>query len=228
MKDSPPQIKSRGRKILQIVLPFVLVMIALVFFLVIVEKKIVYHPIKYPDGLWNPEKYGLNVEDIYFDSSDGVKLHAWFVPAKKPVATLLWYHGNAGNLSHRLENILELVPLNLNIFIFDYRGYGKSEGAPSEKGLYLDSQAAYDFLRLKKNIDPDELFLFGRSLGGACAIEIASRNKAAGLIVESVFTSVSDMADKMFYFFPFKFLLRSNYNSIETISQVNMSKMIIL
>ncbi|MGV7220049.1 MAG: alpha/beta hydrolase [Nitrospinales bacterium] len=202
-------------------------MTTLAFLLVIVEKKIVYHPIKYPGGIWNPENYGLQVEDIYFDSSDGVKLHAWFVPAKKPIATLLWYHGNAGNLSHRLENILELAPLNLNIFIFDYRGYGRSEGKANEKGLYLDSQAAYDFLRQNKKIDPDELFLFGRSLGGACAIEIASRNKAAGLIIESAFTSVSDMADNMFNYFPFKFLLRSNYNSIKTIPLVNMPKMFI-
>jgi len=227
MKDFPPQKKSRGRKILEIILPIFLTMIALAFLLVIAEEKIVYHPIKYPGGLWNHEMYGVQVEDVYFESIDGVKLHAWFIPAKKPVATWLWYHGNAGNLSHRLENILELIPLNLNIFIFDYRGYGKSEGKPNEKGFYLDSQAAYDYLKLKKNIDPNELFLFGRSLGGACAIQVASKNKAAGLVVESVFTSVRDMADIMFSFFPLKFLLRSNYNSIETISLVNMPKMFI-
>ena len=227
MKESPPQKKSRGRKILQIVLAGLLAIIASCCLLVIVEKKIVYHPIKYPGGHWEPEKYGLQVEDVYFNSADGVKLHGWFIPAKKPIATLLWYHGNAGNLSHRLDNILELVPLNLNIFIFDYRGYGRSEGNPDEKGLYQDSQAAYDFLRLKKQIDPDELILFGRSLGGACAIKIALNNKAAGLIVESAFTSVNDMADKMFSFFPLKFLLRSHFNSLETISLVNMPKMFI-
>jgi fermentation-respiration switch protein FrsA (DUF1100 family) len=227
MKEIPPQKKSKGKKILQIILPVFLVIIALAFLLIIVEKTIVYHPIKYPNGHWNPETYGLKVEDVYFNSADGVKLHAWFIPAKKPIATLLWYHGNAGNLSHRLENILELIPLNLNIFIFDYRGYGRSGGKPDEKGLYQDSQAAYDFLKIKKQIDPKELIIFGRSLGGACAIKIALNNKAAGLIVESAFTSVNDMADKMFPFFPLKFLLRSHFNSLETIPLINVPKMFI-
>jgi fermentation-respiration switch protein FrsA (DUF1100 family) len=227
MQDFPPKKTSRSNKIFKIVLLIFLVLIALSFLLIVVENKIVYHPIKYPDGIWNPEDYGLQVEDVYFSTPDGVNLHGWFVPAKKPVATLLWYHGNAGNLSHRLENILALEQLKLNIFIFDYRGYGRSEDKPDEKGLLLDSQAAYDYLKLKKKIDPEELFIFGRSLGGACAIEIASKNIASGLIIESAFTSVKDMADKMFSFFPFKFLLRSNYNSIETISLVNMPKMFI-
>ena len=208
-------------------MPIILLMIALSFLFVAVEEKIVYHPLKYPDGFWQPETYNLLVEDVYFKAADGTKLHAWFIPAKNSIATLLWYHGNAGNLTHRLENILELLPLNLNIFIFDYRGYGRSEGKPNENGLYLDSQAAYDYLKLKKNIDPAELFLFGRSLGGACAIEIASKNKAAGLIVESTFTSARDMAGKMFPYIPFKILLNSKYEAIDKIPLVKMPKMII-
>ena len=225
MSDIPSQKKKKGRKILETAILITLFFFGFAFLLVIGENKIVYHPSKYPAGYWQPESYGLQVEDIYFNAPDGVKLHAWFIPARNPSATLLWYHGNAGNLTHRLDNILELRPLRLNIFIFDYRGYGRSEGKPDQNGIFQDSQAAYDYLTLNKNIAPENLFLFGRSLGGVCAIEIASKNKAAGLIVESAFTSAREMADKMFPFFPLKFLLRNKYNAIGTIASVNMSKL---
>jgi len=225
MNDFPPQVKTKGRKILEFALLIALFFFGFAFLIVIGEDKIVYHPSKYPAGFWQPESYGLQVEDVYFTAPDGVKLHAWFVPAKDPLATLLWYHGNAGNLTHRLENILALRPLRLNIFIFDYRGYGRSEGKPGQKGIFQDSQAAYDYLTLNRKIAPDNLFLFGRSLGGACAIEIAAKNKAAGLIVESAFTSVKDMANKMFPFFPFKFLLRNKYDALGAIASVDMPKL---
>ncbi len=166
--------------------------------LVACERKIIFHPHKYPAGFWQPEQIGVQAEDLFFTTEDGVKLHGWFVPAENPRGTLLWFHGNAGNLSHRLDNIRRLQPLDLNIFIFDYRGFGKSEGVPDEPGMYLDSQAAYDTLLREKNIDPDRLILFGRSLGGVCAVHTASKNKAAGLILESVFTNAEAMAKQMF------------------------------
>lgn len=225
MNDSPPQKKTKGKKILETAALIILFLFGFAFLLVIGENKIIYHPTKYPGGYWNPESYGLKVEDVFFNAADGVKLHAWFVPAEKPIATLLWHHGNAGNLTHRLDNILQLRPLRLNIFIFDYRGYGRSEGKPDQQGIFKDSQAAYDFLTQKKNIAPETLFLFGRSLGGVCAIETASKNKAAGLIIESTFTSAREMADKIFPFFPLKFLLKSKYNAIGTVASVNMPKL---
>lgn len=225
MNDSPPQKKTKGKKILETAALIILSLFGFAFLLVVGENYIVYHPVKYPAGFWNPESYGLKVEDVYFNAADGVKLHAWFVAAEKPLATLLWHHGNAGNLTHRLDNILQLRPLRLNIFIFDYRGYGRSEGKPDQQGIFKDSQAAYDFLTLKKNIAPETLFLFGRSLGGVCAIETASKNKAAGLIVESTFTSAREMADKIFPFFPLKFLLRQKYDAIGTVASVNMPKL---
>ena len=114
----------------------------------------------------------------------------------------MWFHGNAGNITHRLENIQKLESLRLDIFIFDYRGYGKSEGKPDEPGLYLDAQAAYDTLIRDKKVSPRTLFLFGRSLGGICAVDVASRNPAAGLILESVFTSAKDMAARIFPILP--------------------------
>ena len=130
------------------------------------EKKIIFHPAKFPEGYWDPGSLGLKAQDIIFKSDDGINLHGWYVPTPGARATLLWFHGNAGNLSHRLDNIQRLLPLNLNIFIFDYRGYGKSEGEPDEKGIYKDSLAAYNKVLELEGVSVDSLFLFGRSLGG--------------------------------------------------------------
>ena len=202
-----------------------LVLLIYGLFLVGCEHKIVYHPHKYPAGFWEPEALGISVEDIYFQSEDGVKLHGWFVPAEKPVATLLWFHGNAGNLSHRLDNIKKLLPLGLNVFIFDYRGYGRSEGEPGEPGIYLDSRAAYSTLVATKKIDPKTLFLFGRSLGGVCAAEVAVDHPAAGLILESTFTSAKDMAKNLFPFLPIGSVIRSELNTIEKVPGIKIPKL---
>lgn len=195
-------------------------------FLVACEDKIIYHPYKFPEGIWNPSSFNVKVEDVFFQAKDGTKLHGWYIPSVNAKATLLWFHGNAGNLTHRLENIQQLQPLNLNIFIFDYRGYGKSEGKPSEAGLYQDSQAAYDFLIQEKNVVPREsLFLFGRSLGGICAVEVASGNQAAGLILESVFTSAKDMAGKVFPVLPIGWAIRSKFSAIEKVPDLKLPKL---
>ena len=195
-------------------------------FLVACEDKIIYHPHKYPQGIWNPSSFNVKVEDVFFLAKDGTKLHGWYIPSANAQATLLWFHGNAGNLTHRLENIQQLQPLALNIFIFDYRGYGKSEGKPSEAGIYQDSQAAYDFLIQEKNVVPlESLFLFGRSLGGICAVEVASSNPAAGLILESVFTSARDMAGQVFPLLPIGWALRSKFSAIEKVPHLQLPKL---
>ena len=115
------------------------------------ERWIIFHPYKYPEGNWSPSSSLVSKEDVHFISDDGVGLHGWYFSSKESNATLLWFHGNAGNITHRLKNIEMLKPLNLDIFIFDYRGYGRSEGEPDEEGIYLDSQAAYNWLvKIKK------------------------------------------------------------------------------
>ncbi|MBT5472205.1 MAG: alpha/beta hydrolase [Nitrospina sp.] len=191
------------------------------------EKNIIYHPSKFPDGYWNPQSMGLNVQDVNFQSEDGIKLHGWFVASPNARATLLWFHGNAGNLSHRLDNIQRLLPLNINIFIFDYRGYGKSEGAPDEKGIYRDSLAAYNKVLELEGVSVDSLFLFGRSLGGICAVETALNNPARGLILESVFTSAADMSRKIFPLFPLGWAIRSKLDAIGKVAQIKLPKLIL-
>lgn len=195
-------------------------------FLVACEDKIIYHPHKYPQGIWNPSSFNVKVEDVFFQAKDGTKLHGWYIPSANAQATLLWFHGNAGNLTYRLENIQQLQPLALNIFIFDYRGYGKSEGKPSEAGIYQDSQAAYDYLIREKNVVPlENLFLFGRSLGGICAVEVASSNPAAGLILESVFTSARDMAGQVFPLLPIGWAIRSKFSAVEKVPYLKLPKL---
>jgi fermentation-respiration switch protein FrsA (DUF1100 family) len=196
-------------------------------FLLLSENKIIFHPSRYPDGFWDPVAVGVPAQDIYFTSEDGVKLHGWFIPAPEAVATLLWFHGNAGNLSHRLDNIQRLMHLNLNIFIFDYRGYGRSEGEPDEQGIYKDSKAAYKTVVGLDSVSPDSLFLFGRSLGGVCAVETALNHPARGLILESVFTSASDMSRKVFPLFPLGWAIRSKLDAIGKIPNLKLPKLVL-
>ena len=199
--------------------------VAYAAFLLLFENKIIFHPSRYPEGFWDPASVGVPAQDIYFTAEDGVKLHGWFLPAKNAVATLLWFHGNAGNLSHRLDNIQRLTPLNLNIFIFDYRGYGRSEGEPDEQGIYMDSQAAYNKVLTMDWVSIESLFLFGRSLGGICAVETAVNNPARGLILESVFTSASDMSRKVFPLIPLGWALRSRLDAVGKVPHLQLPKL---
>ena len=178
-----------------------------------------------------PADIGLEFEDVFFSTSDGVKLHGWYVPADSDV-TLLWFHGNAGNLGNRLEHmLLSHVILGVNIFIFDYRGYGLSEGAASESGTYIDGEAAVSYLRDERGVDTEEqLILYGHSLGGAVAVEVSRRNPSRGLIVESTFTSVKDMAKSLYPYLPSSIvtsLMQAEYDSLSKIAGARAPVMVI-
>ncbi|KMP11783.1 peptidase [Candidatus Nitromaritima sp. SCGC AAA799-A02] len=211
--------------IMQVVGLIVLFLALYGVFLVSCESRIIYHPYKYPDGYWSPSDRSVPAEDVHFSSGDGVRLHGWYVPSPGAKTTLLWFHGNAGNLTHRLDNIKLLQPLKIDVFIFDYRGYGKSEGSPDEAGIYLDSQAAYDWLVQVKKVPPRKIILFGRSLGGVCAIEVASKNQAAGLILESVFPSAAKMARKIFPFLPLDWAIQSRFDAISKVPGLKLPKL---
>jgi len=190
------------------------------------ENSIIYHPQKYPIGLWDTSNMPLPIQDVWFQAEDGVKLHGWYVPSDEAVATFLFFHGNAGNITHRLENIFFLHHLKLNVFIFDYRGFGRSEGNPNEEGIQLDSQAAYDTVLTQPGVSVPSLFIFGRSLGGAFAAYTASKNPAAGLILESTFTNAVDMADKMLPIIP-SWFISSKLNTQGYVANLKMPKLFI-
>ena len=189
------------------------------------EKKGIYYPSK--DIIYNPQDVGLKYDDVYFETDDGLRLNAWFIPAEIPRGTLLFCHGNAGNLSHRVEIIEIFNKLNLNVFIFDYRGYGRSLGSPSEQGLYRDAQAAYQYLLSRNDIDKDKIVIYGKSIGANVAINLASKVSAACLISESGFTSAYDMGKKLFPYLPIKWIITTKFDAIEKIKRINIPKLII-
>lgn len=163
----------------------------------------------------DPSAVGLSYEDVYFQTEDGVKLNGWYVPSEKPVAAMLFCHGNGGNISYRTESLRQFNTLNLNVFIFDYRGYGKSRGWLTEEGTYRDAAAAFRWLK-KKNPDIP-IILFGRSLGANIAADLATKVDAAALIYESGFNSVQDLGSELFPFLPVRWVTKYTYNGLEKI-----------
>lgn len=164
------------------------------------EDSLLFHPTRFPDGNWNPrgsnwDRGALPVEDAWFASADGTKLHGWYFPHDQARAVVLFCHGNAGNLSHRADLIRYLHDHHkLSVMIFDYRGYGRSEGTPEVPGILEDARAARAWLARRAGIAENQIVLMGRSLGGAVAVDLAAADGARGLILESTFTSVSDVA----------------------------------
>lgn len=158
-----------------------------------IDEILLFHPTRFPEGEWNPQN--LSYQDVWFKAADGVDLHGWFCPHDNPVAAVLYVHGSGGNLSDRrfLLNSLQ-IELRLSVFIFDFRGYGRSKGVPSVAGALLDAAAAREKLSELANVDLPEVVLMGRSLGGAIAIQLAADEAPRALIVESSFSSLKEMA----------------------------------
>lgn len=173
-----------------------------------------------------PAAAGLAYEDVYLTTSDRLRLHGWWVPAAEQAPAVIFCHGNAGNISHRLDLITIFHRLGLNLFIFDYRGFGRSEGRPDEKGTYLDAEAAWVHLR-DRGIAPEKIVIFGRSLGGAVAIELAGRRPAGALIVESTFTSTVDMGKLIFPFLPVGLIVTHRYDSLSKVGGLDLPQLFI-
>lgn len=166
----------------KLVIYLALIILFIMIFPRFIEKRLIFRPEK-SNNTSMPDVYGLEYDDVMFQTEDGLKLNGWFVPGKKSspdddLHTLLWFHGNAGNINRRLENIKMLYDrVPVNVFIFDYRQYGKSEGKVSEQGTYIDARAALTYLHSRKDINHDKIIFFGRSLGSAVAVHIALEEK---------------------------------------------------
>ncbi len=174
-----------------------------------------------------PARVGLDYEDVWLEASDGVRIHGWYIPHPQPRGTLLFFHGNAGNIGDRLESIAIFHRLNLNVLIIDYHGYGKSEGSPGEAESYRDAEAAWRHLVEARSIPPETIALFGRSLGGCVAAWLAARVEPAGLILESTFTSVPDMAAKVYPFLPVRLLARIRLDALASLANVRAPVLVI-
>jgi len=174
-----------------------------------------------------PEIIGLQYEDVYLVTEDDVRVHGWYVPHVDEKATVLFFHGNAGNISHRLDSISIFHDLGLSVFIIDYRGYGRSEGRPSEKGTYRDALAAWNYLVDDRRLRPDEIILFGRSLGGGVAAGLAARVSPAAVILESTFTSIKELGKHYYPYLPVSWIARVRYPVDEDISSFNCPVLVI-
>ncbi len=190
-----------------------------------IERFFIFYPERIHEA--SPQDFDLSFEEVYLETPDHVRLHGWYFPGDALRPVILFCHGNAGNISHRLDNVRRLVDHDLAVFLFDYRGYGKSTGTPSEKGIYRDGLAAYDYLLHEKGLLPDRIVLFGRSLGAAVATEIALRRPARSLILESAFTSTRDMARTIPLFKLFSPFIPSHFNTLEKLSTITLPKLII-
>lgn len=169
-----------------------------------------------------PDQLGYGFESVKFKTADNEILHGWFVPAPDTATgTVLFLHGNAGNIAHRLEYLPMFRQLGLNLFIFDYRGYGQSSGSPTEAGTYADALAAWQYLIDARGIPPSAIVLYGESLGGAIAAWLAAQKHAALLVLSSVFTSVPDLAQTIYPFLPARWISRFEYNTLEYLESVN-------
>ncbi len=189
------------------------------------QPKLIYFPHKEVEA--TPKLISLDYEELTLTTSDGVELNTWWIPNPNARATLLFFHGNAGNISHRLDSIELFYKLGLSILIIDYRGYGKSSGTPSEHGTYIDAETAWTYLTNNKNISPDKIIIFGRSLGGAVAIWLAEKYSSAALIVESGFTSIADIGKHYYPYLPTSLLARIKYPSKNRMSKINSPVLII-
>ena len=174
-----------------------------------------------PSLIQTPADWGLKYEDIFLENEDGVRLHGWYIPHHEATQTLLFFHGNAGNISHRGASIEIFHKLGLNVFIFDYRGYGKSEGKPDEQGLYSDARAAWHYLIEERAFEQESIILFGRSLGGAVAAKLAAEVKPGGLILESTFSSAKDIGHELFPLLSRLIVLRYDFDTVSNVRLLN-------
>ena len=182
------------------------------------QSRMVFLPMK--ELALTPDDMDISYRDVSIPITDKEKIHAWYFPDGESKKAVLFCHGNAGNISHRMETVELLKGFRVNVLLFDYRGYGLSDGSPTEPGIYLDTRAAFDWLVKEEGFKPEDIVLLGRSLGGAAAIDLAAKTVCGGLIVESSFTSANEIGKAMFPFFPVRYLNRFRFDSVNKIKEV--------
>lgn len=197
----------------------------LVAFFYVFQPSLVY----FPSGecFATPGILGLDFEDVFIVGKNGRKLHAWFVPAEGANATILHCHGNAGNITHRLELLSLLHRLGANVLLFDYQGFGQSEGSPSERNTYDDARAAFDWLVREQGVPPGRIVLHGQSLGGAVAAHLAAEVRPAGLVLESGFTSLPDLGAVLYPYVPVRLISRFKYDTAKALTRVSCPLLVI-
>lgn len=213
-KADPQPLPLWWRVVRVLLIAYLVVLLMLIW----LENSLIYFPARYPAGWWDPPDQKL--EDAEFTAADGTKLHGWYLPADEPQAVILFCHGNAGNLTHRVD-VIEQLPryANASLLLFDYRGYGKSEGTPDEAGVLADAWAARKWLADRAGVAESEVVLWGESIGGAIAVDLAAKDGARGLILEDTFTSLPDVAAYHYPLLPVRWLMKSRFDSLANIQR---------
>lgn len=206
--------------ILKAIVIFAVMAAAVKVYIMYYERRLIYFPVKVVNQ--TPADIGLSYEWRRFLTYDGHQLTGWWIPHPEPVASLLFFHGNAGNIGDRIHNLLLFNRAGFSVFIFDYRGYGESEGKPDEEGLKMDADAAYEELTAQIGVPPEQIIFFGRSLGGVMAAHAARGRPIRGLILEGCFSSAGDMAEVIFY--PLRIPRAFVGAKLETSSYLNLRK----
>jgi len=214
--------------ILSVIVMAVAAYAVVVLALFVVQSRLIFFPDMPSRALGpGPDSIGLAYEPVEIITEDDIKLHAWYLPAQAPRGVVLFFHGNAGNISHRLDSLRIFNALNLDTLIFDYRGYGRSDGKISEQGSYRDGEAAWRHLTEVRGFAAAETVIFGRSLGAAIAAYVASRHKPGALILESGFVSVPDMAAALYPWLPARRLARIKFPAGEYLQTVSCPVLIV-
>lgn len=208
--------RGGGRLVWRMLRVGIFTYLGIIAVLMMFERSLIFLPMKYPKGHWNLQPAG--VEDVSFTAADGAQLHGWYAAHDDPLAVVLFAHGNAGNVTHRADVLQRLHrDLHCTVLMFDYRGYGKSEGSPSEEGVLQDGLAARDWLAQRAGVAADDLVLMGRSLGTAVAVDLAARDGARALVLYSAFPSMPDVAARHYPWLPVRWLMRTRLDSIRKI-----------
>ncbi len=200
----------------QVVRAALICYLSIILLLMIFEEYLIFPAPRYPQGNWSPQ--GLGHEDAFFTAEDGTKLHGWYLEHSQPRAHLLIAHGNAEHVAYIRDELRDLRDrFQLSVFAFDYRGYGRSEGSPNEKGVLADGHAAQAWLAQRAGIAPGDIVLMGRSLGGAVVVDLAANNGARGLILERTFSTMPDAAAFQYPWVPVRLLMRTRFDSLSKI-----------
>lgn len=208
--------RTLGQRFLSAIRGAAVVYLVILLVLLLLENAMLYPAPKYPDGDW--EATWLEHEDVEFVSEDGTRLHGWYVPHPQPRAVMLYAHGNGEHVAYLGPYLKELRDRQkLSVFAFDYRGYGRSEGKPSEAGILADGHAAQLWLAERTGKKPNEIVLMGRSLGGGVVVDLAAKNGARGLILQNTFTSLPDAAARLYRWAPVRLLMKNRYDSLSKI-----------
>jgi uncharacterized protein len=207
-----------------LILIVVLSYLGIALFLYLYQDRMVFVPHRGLEA--TPATVGLTFEDVELTTEDGIRVHGWYLPAPHPAPTLLFFHGNAGNISHRLASLQIFHQLGVNTLIIDYRGFGRSEGRPSEQGTYHDATAAWRYLTETRKTPAGEIVIFGRSLGGAVAAWLAERVSPRALILESAFLSIPEVGAESYPFLPVRLLSRFKYETGRHVAAVQVPVLI--